>query len=131
MTTEPAPETLRDLILLALDRLDTPYLTVLERIAQDAGHRIVHTTLAQIYKGTYNSVPSKRTLEAIAFLAGVPYARAHQAAGLGPVQSSFAKTLPRHVDRLTPRQREAVLVHIRSYLEETRATTPTTGSEAP
>ena len=127
--------TLRDLVYEAQRKRGTTSAAELARIAQGAGHKIVHTTVAQIRAGTYPSKPMKPTLKALAYLAGVPYARAHLAAGLsGPPDTPFADQLPRDVDHLTPRQRDAVLVIIRALLEAQQAleaTRPAVADEVP
>lgn len=81
------------------------------------GYEIAHTTIAQIRAGTYPSRPSRKTLEAVAYLAGVPYAAVHKAAGLGTPGRPFADQLPQDVDDLDARQREVVIIVIRALLD--------------
>lgn len=113
----PAPTTLADLIDKAATKHDVRYVTDLARIAQRAGYEVVHTTLNQIRAGTYQHSPSRKTLEAVAYLAGVSYETAYEAAGLGKARKSFAAQLPPDVDRLSAKSRRVLLALIREMIE--------------
>lgn len=114
--TETA-QTLRDLLVRAARKHGTdtgPASThQLERIAKAAGHQIVYTTIANIINGTYalkGKRPRRATLEAIAFLAGVPYAVVYEAAGRKAAPGrSFSEQIPEYFDELTLAQRDVVL----------------------
>lgn len=110
-----AAQTLRDLIDKALTKRDIPSVNQLAKVGQDAGYSIKQTTLSQIYNGSYKWRPKPQTLEAISYLAGVPYAQAHRAAGLGDPGEPF-KAAP-GADKLTPKEREVVNSMIRALLE--------------
>lgn len=112
--TDAGP-TLRDLIKKALVRHETKSINHLAKIGRDAGYSITQTTLSQIHSETYRSEPKAPTLEAIAYLAGVPFVTAHRAAGLGEPGIPF-RPAP-GADRLTRKQRDVVNSVIRALLE--------------
>lgn len=116
-------KSLTDLVDRAMERLDVAYVTDLERIARTAGHKINRTTINSLKNGTYNRRPGRAVLEALAYLAGVSYATALKAAGLGEVEVPFASRLPADVDILTPREQEALLALLRAMIETRRANT--------
>ena len=117
MSDEPDLTTLPGLIDHALVKHGVRYVTDLTKIAQRDGFEVVHTTLNQIRKGTYQHSPSRKTLEAIAYLAGVSYETARDAAGLASTGVSFASQLPSDVDRLTAKQRRILLAVIREMID--------------
>lgn len=117
----PPRTTLQGLIDKAQQRHGTTSTPKLAEIAQKKGHKLNHTTISQIRSGKYRSEPAEDTLRAIAFLAGVPYRVAYEAAGLGVLNSPFVDQLPRDVDRLTPKQRTAVLAIIRLLIDAEKA----------
>lgn len=112
--------TLRDLVNDArqkhADETGVPSFHVLAQKAREAQFPIVHTTLAAIAAGTYAHKPQKPTLRAIAFLAGVSYETAREAAGLGKAHKPFAEELPPESDQLWPENRRAIKVLIRAIL---------------
>lgn len=133
---EPSPAlTLRDLIDKAKAKHDTQSLRALARVGQAAGGELSHNTMASIYNGTYKARPGRRVLEEIAYLAGVSYETAHEAAGLGKPRRPFSRQLPERVDELTPRHREVALVVIRALLDaqlnESSGTDSEQGNETP
>lgn len=94
--------------------------------AQKVGHDITHTTISQIRKGNYQvQRPKRQTLEAIAYLAGVPEGVAYKAAGLGERQAPFAEQLPEDADLLDPIQRRAVLGVIRAFISTIKSSDTT------
>ncbi len=109
--------TLRDLVGLAQHRHDAS-ARELARRAQDRGYRITATTLSAILAGTYKSRPSRETLQAIAWLAGVHEDEAFTAAGLPVPGPPFADELPPGVDNLSPRKRRAVIDLLRVLIED-------------
>jgi hypothetical protein len=114
--SEPA-QTLRDLLLMGREKHGVSSWAALERIGRKHGHKISHTTLAQMAAGTYTPKrPDRPTLEAVAFLTGAPYSEVHEAAGLGRPMKPFADQLPSEVDELLPEHREVALVVIRALL---------------
>lgn len=108
-------QTLRDLIDKALAKRDTKSVNQLAKVGQDAGYSIKQTTLSQIYNGSYKWRPKPQTLEAISYLAGVPYAQAHAAAGLGEPGEPFKAASG--AEKLTPKEREVVNSMIRALLD--------------
>ena len=108
---------LRDLVELALVRNQVRFLSDLERIAARAGYKIVATTLSEMRRGSYRSQPTRQTLEALAYLAGVTYEVARdvagRATGVAPGAPSFVKEVPPKADILSPAEREALLHLIR------------------
>ncbi|WP_052748188.1 MULTISPECIES: hypothetical protein [Cellulomonas] len=103
------PTTLADLVALARERRPGESLRSLARAAQDAGFAVVHTTIAGIASGRYDSVPSPETVRALAWLAGVDEDRAMAAAALPVPREPLADALPAGVDALGPRSRRAVV----------------------
>jgi hypothetical protein len=112
-------KTLQDLIDLAMTHREVQSSAALSRIGKAAGYSITHTTIAGIRNGTYSWTPERATLEAIAYLAGVPFAVAYEAAGLGaPAPGKpFAEQLPLDADKLNARQRDVVIEVIRALIE--------------
>jgi hypothetical protein len=118
--TPPRAMTLVQLIDKAATLRGTTSTHRLAKYAREAGHRISHTTIAAIRKGTYPSAPSGETLSALAFLAGVPEHVAQAAAGLPVAGVPFARQLPQDVELLRPDQRDAVLGVIRALVSVER-----------
>lgn len=110
-------QTLRDLLARAATKHGfdgEPASThELERIAKAGGHQIVYTTIADILNGRYalkGKRPLRKTMEAIAFLAGVPYATVYEAAGRKAAPGRpFKEQVPEYFDELTLAQRDVVL----------------------
>lgn len=115
--------TLRDLIDRALERHQVKHVSNLEVIAKRGGHEIVATTINGIRSGAYNSRPKRKTLEALAFLAGVVPEVAYEAADLPVPGPPFAEQLPEGVDLLSPREREAAIGVLRAMVDARRALT--------
>ncbi|KSW21023.1 hypothetical protein [Cellulomonas sp. B6] len=103
------PTTLADLVALARERRPGESLRSLARAAQEAGFAVVHTTIAAIASGRYDSVPSAETVRALAWLAGVDEERAMASAALPVPREPLADALPAGVDALGPRSRRAVV----------------------
>lgn len=114
MSEPDQPATLRTLIDKALTKRDTASINQLARIGVDAGYSIRQTTLSQIHNGTYKWRPKPQTLDAIAYLAGVPVAEAHRAAGLDTPGVPYEP--PPGADQLTPKERDVVNGVIRAIL---------------
>ncbi|WP_263121157.1 hypothetical protein [Cellulomonas sp. RIT-PI-Y] len=112
-------QTLRDLLDVAIARHQTSRRQLAIK-AQDAGFRIVDTTLNGIAAGTYKSQPKADTVRAIAWLAGVTDEAAFTAAGLPVPGPPFADELPPGVDNLSPKARKAVIEILRVLVEEER-----------
>lgn len=89
----------------------------LGEIAKTHGWDIDRTTINHLLGGTYNSRPGRRTLVAVAHLAGVPEHVAWEAAGRSFPETPFSEQLPPDVDDLTLPQRKAVIGVIRAMLE--------------
>lgn len=119
----PHALTLPELIDKASQRRGTTSTHKLARIAREAGHGISHSTIASIRKGSYPSAPGIETLDALAFLAGVPERVAREAAGLPVSEVPFARQLPPDVDLLRGDQRDAVLKVIRLFVDAEKRVT--------
>lgn len=119
------PRTLQELVDLAMSRHKATRGAELARLAQDNGHRIVATTINAIRRGTYRSTPERPTLEAIAFLAGVPIRVAYHAAQLKAPGRPFAEELPADVDLLDEDERDVIKRFITLCLRRHRAQRPT------
>ena len=78
---------------------------------------MVRTTFDKILAGTYTSRPSKRTLEALAYLANVSEDRVYRAAGREAAKASFTELLPPDIDDLNDDQRKAVINVARAFLK--------------
>lgn len=113
----PRPTTLTELIDHASRVRGTTSTHQLAKLAREAGHRISHTTIAEIRKGSYPSAPNGDTLAALAFLAAVPETTARKLAGLPVSGVPFARQLPPEVDLLRADQRNAVLRVIRLFVD--------------
>lgn len=112
------PSTYQDLIDRARQRHPGASTRELARKAREAGFAIVGTTISQMQRGIYSSQPQPSTLEALAWLAGVPYKKVHRIAGLGEVRPPFAEQLPANVDLLSAREREALVGLMRVMLAD-------------
>lgn len=128
--SEP-PMTLQSLIDTAMAKRRLTSTNALAKAGQKAGHQVTHTTLSQIRAGTYRSIPKRSTLEALAWLAGVPYETVHEAAGLGKPRPSFAEQVPDDADVLTPKQRAAAIGMIRALADAQRELEKALGIVAP
>jgi hypothetical protein len=111
------PRSLYDLATTAVARHEGASGRELARKATDAGFTIASTTINHILAGTYRSRPGKATLDAFAWLAGVAPAVAYAAAGEIVSNRPFADELPPEADKLTPKQRAAVITVIRALLD--------------
>lgn len=114
------PKTLRDIALIAKDKHDGASGYQMERIAEDGGYRITFTTFNKIVAGTYVSRATRKTLEALAHLSGVPLERVYEVANQRHVADRFADQLPPDVDLLTEDQRNAVITVTRAFLKANR-----------
>lgn len=85
--------------------------------AQDAGYKVVGTTLGHIRAGRYKSVPSAETIRAIAWLAGVDDSVAFAAAGQPVPGPPLADELPPGADNLSPKSRKAVVEMVRVLVD--------------
>ena len=110
------PQSLRELVDLALAKHQTS-VRQLGFIAQNAGHKVVYTTISQIRNGTYKSVPTDVTIRAIAWLAGVSDEVAFKAAGQPVPGPPFAEELPPGVDNLPAKARKAAIDMLRVLVD--------------
>lgn len=118
------PTDLRELIELAMSKRGVSSLRQLALLAQSNGYSIVNATLSQMRSGTYPvNHPSKQTLEALSFLAGVSVERVRAAAGMRPMpQISLAEQMPEDVDLLlTAKQKRIVLDVARGFADAQKA----------
>lgn len=118
MTEQPTPPTLRDLLDLAMDKRGTTSGRRLAELARGHGFEVTHTTINQIRSGSYKFRPSEDTIEAFAWLAGVPAETAYAAAGRRAPGRPFAEDLPPGVDNLGPRERKAAVELLRAFVAQ-------------
>ena len=109
-------ETLKGLIEMAIERHQTSSRQLAFK-AQEAGFKIVYTTINQIRNGIYKSKPSEVTLKAIAYLAGVDESVAFAAAGQQVPGPPLADELPPGADHLSPKSRKAVVEMVRVLVD--------------
>lgn len=114
------PKTLRDIALIAKDKHDGASGYEMQRIAERDGYRITFTTFNKIVAGTYVSRATRKTLEALAHLSGIPIDHVYEVAGQRHVTDRFADQLPPDVDLLTEDQRNAVITVTRAFLKANR-----------
>lgn len=110
-------DTLRGLIAKARRERDKS-VRQLALAAQEAGHKIVGTTLNAIEAGTYHSVPTAETIRAIGWLARVSDDVAFTAAGRPVPGPPFAEELPPGVDDLTSPERRAAIAILRVLISQ-------------
>lgn len=112
---------LRDIAQAASDRHGGAKGRELDRVAKKAGLRLSYTTFDRILSGTYTSVPSAATIEALAVLAGADPREVYAAAGRPYPLGRFADQLPDDADLLDGAQREAVIAVVRQFAAANRA----------
>lgn len=130
-TAPPQPPTLQHLFDLAVDKHGTNSGRRLAELAREHGFEVTHTTINKIRSGAYKSRPSEDTIEAFAWLAGVPAETAYDAAGRRAPGRPFAEDLPPGVDNLGPRERKAAVEMLRALVaqqERIDALTPDDGA---
>ena len=112
--------TLQDLAQLASDRNDGKKGRALGRIAEKHGLTLSYTTFDNILAGRYHSTPTRKTVDSIAYLAGVDPMHAYELAGLPLPQSPLADQLPPDVDTLPPEQRRVLIEMARVLVKQNR-----------
>jgi hypothetical protein len=112
------PNTLNELLDLAVQKQGTDSGRELARRAQSQKFEIVHTTINGIRNGSYKSAPSDDTIRALGWLAGVGEEAAFTAAGRRLPGPPFADELPPGVDDLSPKEREAVIGLLRVLIAQ-------------
>lgn len=117
---DSTPKTLTEIAQAASDNNGGARGRQLGRIAERKGLTLSYTTVDKILSGTYTSRPGRKTLEALAQLAGVPVAQVYEAAGQVPPQARLADQLPPDVDSLSPDQRKVIIDLARVFLKENR-----------
>lgn len=110
-------ESIRDIARLASQRHDGGGGRTMQALLEGTQFHMVRTTFDKILAGTYTSRPSRRTLDALAHLAGIPAARVYKAAGRDGVKASFTELLPPDIDELNDDQRNAVIGVARAFLK--------------
>lgn len=114
-------DSLGDLLRQAQTRHNGASGRRLAEIAAAAGHDIDRTTVNRILSPAgYHSRVNRKTIAAVAYLAGVDEAKVFIAAGLPPPRAPFRDEVPDDADLLTSTQRAAVLGVIRSMVEQER-----------
>jgi transcriptional regulator with XRE-family HTH domain len=114
------PHTLQEIAQAASDNNGGARGRQLGRVAERKGLTLSYTTVDKILAGTYTSRPSRKTLEALAQLSGVPVAQVYEAADQDLPQARLADQLPPDVDSLTPEQRKVIIDIARVFLKENR-----------
>jgi len=117
---DSTPKTLKEIAQAASDNNGGARGRQLGRIAERSGLTLSYTTVDKILAGTYTSRPSRKTLEALAKLSGVPVADVYRAAKEELPQARLADQLPPDVDNLTPEQRKVIIDIARVFLKENR-----------
>lgn len=117
---DSTPKTLKEIAQAASDNNGGARGRQLGRIAERSGLTLSYTTVDKILAGTYTSRPSRKTLEALAKLSGVPVADVYRAAKEELPQARLADQLPPDVDSLTPEQRKVIIDIARVFLKENR-----------
>jgi hypothetical protein len=112
------PLTLTGLVETALAVRGARSVRQLSAFAQRHDQPITYTTLNHIRSGTYKSVPSAKTLRAIAWLAGVDEAVAFTAAGQPVPGPPLADDLPPGADNLSAKSRKAVIEMVRVLVDQ-------------
>jgi transcriptional regulator with XRE-family HTH domain len=103
--------TLPELIRNRLEELDLSYRKAAER----SGGLMSYSTLNNLALGRYPKTMTERTMKGLALALDVPFKRVVEAAAEHGPQPRFA--LPREADKLTPKQRQAVVAMVRALLE--------------
>ena len=116
--TEHSRTTLQDVAKAALGAHPGVSGRELERVARKQGLTISYTTINGMAAGTYKSRPTRKTLDALAALAGYSREAVYAAAELPLPGPPFADELPPDVDRMQPHQRRAVIEVIRAFLAD-------------
>ncbi|MDQ0756125.1 hypothetical protein [Arthrobacter sp. B3I4] len=117
---DSTPKTLKEIAQAASDNNGGARGRQLGRIAERKGLTLSYTTVDKIIAGTYTSRPSRKTLEALSRLSGVPVAQVYEAANEVPPQARLADQLPPDVDTLSPEQRKVIIDIARVFLKENR-----------
>jgi hypothetical protein len=113
---ETEPTSLAELIELALRKRGARSSTELQRIAAAAGLEVTHTTLNKIRTGKDKSTPTPKTIEALAYLSGVPLERVKRLVGTAGDMRPFAERLPPAIDVLLMEEQEALLLVMRKMV---------------
>lgn len=112
------PQSLRAVAQAASDRHDGARGRALGRAAEKAKLTLSYTTVDKILDGTYKSRPTRKTLDALAYLSGFSREQVYAAAGeplpLKPLQDD----LPPDADSLTGPQRRVVIDTIRLFAQQ-------------
>ncbi|WP_284291130.1 hypothetical protein [Luteimicrobium album] len=114
------PLTLRDVALRASERAGGLQGRALDREAKRRGLTLSYTTVDKIIAGTYTSRPTRRTLEALAELSGVPLVEVLLAAREPLPVQPLAELLPPDADLLSADQRRVVVDIVRQFARSNR-----------
>ncbi|TSI11310.1 hypothetical protein [Brevibacterium aurantiacum] len=112
--------TLQDLAQLATERHDGKRGRALGREAAKHELTLSYTTFDNILAGKYMSTPKRETIDALAFLAGVPKETAYRVAGLPLPLAPIADQLPPDVDTLDADQRRVLIELARVLVKQNR-----------
>lgn len=112
--------TLQDLAQLATERHDGKRGRALGREAAKHELTLSYTTFDNILAGKYMSTPKRETIDALAFLAGVPKETAYRVAGLPLPLAPIADQLPPDVDTLDADQRRVLIEMARVLVKQNR-----------
>lgn len=112
--------TLRDVALQASERVGGLQGRALDREAKRRDLTLSYTTVDKIIAGTYNSRPTRKTLEALSALSGIPLAQVYEAARLPMPSKRLADQLPPEADLLDDSQRRVVIDIVRVFAGQNR-----------
>lgn len=96
-------QTVGEILKQAMEEKDLSSRDV-DRLTEEAGHRVAYSTIARIAKGTYQ--PSRAQIRAISQALGIRLQDLINAAGVEDIGDPFV--LPEYANRLTIAERDAV-----------------------
>lgn len=114
-----APLTLKDVANAALRKQGVSGRQLQEKARKD-GWTISYTTVNHLAAGSYNSRPSRSTLEALAGLSGIPLEDVYAAAEMPMPLKPLSEDLPPEADLLDGAQRRVVIDAIRQFAQQNR-----------
>lgn len=107
----------RDLQRLVLDRLSELDLNY-HQASQRTHGKLKHQTLSAIGRGEHSGRIKDNTAELLALALDVPVSTVRRAAHMSQTQPPTEFTLPAKANRLSPKQRKAILAIIDGFLAE-------------
>lgn len=114
------PQSLRDVAIRIKDLHPGVPGRQLDKKAKKDGLKITYTTINSMAAGTYDSIPSVETVEALIALADYPRELVYLVAGVPMPLKPLADDLPPDADSLEPKQRKVVIDAIRQFAHQNR-----------